>query len=59
MSFATQFLGTFSVVAFMFVASIIVWSILKATIGIRISDEAQKKGTDVSEIGVRAYAIRD
>tara|TARA_B100001093_G_scaffold123474_1_gene116075 strand:+ start:108 stop:1391 length:1284 start_codon:yes stop_codon:yes gene_type:complete len=59
MSFATQFLGTFSVVAFMFVASIIVWSILKATVGIRISDEAQKKGTDVSEIGVRAYAIRD
>ena len=58
-SFATQFLGTFSVVVFMFVASMIVWSILKATVGIRISDEAQKKGTDVSEIGVRAYAIRD
>jgi Amt family ammonium transporter len=58
-SFATQFLGTFSVVVFMFVTSIIVWSILKATVGIRISDEAQKKGTDVSEIGVRAYAIRD
>jgi ammonia channel protein AmtB len=32
---------------------------LKATVGIRTSDEAQKKGTDVSEIGVRAYAIRD
>jgi Amt family ammonium transporter len=58
-SFATQFLGTFSVVVFMFVASIVVWSILKATVGIRTSDEAQKKGTDVSEIGVRAYAIRD
>ena len=59
MSFATQFLGTFSVVAFMFVASMIVWSIMKATMGIRVSDEAQKKGTDVSEIGVTAYAIRD
>ena len=58
-SFATQFLGTFSVVAFMFVASMIVWSIMKATMGIRVSDEAQKKGTDVSEIGVTAYAIRD
>jgi Amt family ammonium transporter len=58
-SFVTQFLGTFSVVLFMFVASIVVWSILKATVGIRTSDEAQKKGTDVSEIGVRAYAIRD
>ena len=53
-----QFMVQLAVV-FMFVTSIIVWSILKATVGIRISDEAQKKGTDVSEIGVRAYAIRD
>ena len=59
MNFGTQFLGTFSVVAFMFVASFIVWNILKVTVGIRISDEAQKKGTDVAEIGVIAYAIRD
>ena len=59
MSFATQFLGVFSVVAFMFISSLIIWSILKVTIGIRISDEAQKKGTDVAEIGVVAYAIRD
>jgi Amt family ammonium transporter len=58
-SFATQFLGTFSVVAFMFLASLIIWQIMKVTIGIRISDEAQKKGTDVAEIGVVAYAIRD
>jgi hypothetical protein len=26
---------------------------------LRISDEAEKLGTDVAEIGVRAYAIRD
>ena len=58
-TFATQFLGTFSVVAFMFVASLVVWFILKSTVGIRTSDEAQKKGTDVAEIGVVAYAIRD
>ena len=58
-SLATQFLGTFSVVAFMFLASLIIWQIMKVTIGIRISDEAQKKGTDVAEIGVVAYAIRD
>ena len=58
-TFATQFLGTFSVVAFMFVASLVVWFILKSTAGIRTSDEAQKKGTDVAEIGVVAYAIRD
>jgi Amt family ammonium transporter len=32
---------------------------LKATIGLRISAQAEKLGTDVAEVGVRAYAIRD
>ena len=58
-TFATQFLGTFSVVAFMLIVSLVIWFILKSTVGIRTSDEAQKKGTDVAEIGVVAYAIRD
>lgn len=58
-SFANQFLGVISVVGFMFISSLVIWNIMKLTMGIRISDEAQKKGTDVSEIGVVAYAIRD
>ena len=33
--------------------------ILKSTIGIRISEEAEKEGTDKVEIGVTAYMIRD
>jgi Amt family ammonium transporter len=32
---------------------------MKATIGIRISEEAEKEGTDIAETGVTAYAIRD
>ena len=32
---------------------------MKATIGIRISKEAETKGTDKSETGVIAYGIRD
>ena len=58
-SFSTQFLGVISVVGFMFLSSLVIWNIMKLTMGIRTSDEAQKKGTDVSEIGVVAYAIRD
>jgi Amt family ammonium transporter len=58
-SFATQFLGTFSVCIFSFVLSYIVFKAMKVTIGIRISKKAEKLGTDVSEIGVAAYAIRD
>ena len=42
-----------------FVVSFIVWAIMKNTIGIRLSKEAEMKGTDVSETGVIAYAIRD
>ena len=56
---SVQFLGVISVVGFMFISSLVIWNIMKLTMGIRISDEAQKKGTDVSEIGVIAYAIRD
>ncbi len=44
---------------FVVVTSGIVWTILKSTIGIRVSDEAQRKGTDVAETGVVAYSIRD
>jgi Amt family ammonium transporter len=32
---------------------------MKQTIGIRLSAKAEKLGTDVSEVGVVAYAIRD
>ena len=58
-SFAAQFLGVISINAFVFIVSFLVWSIMKNTIGIRLSKEAELKGTDVSETGVIAYAIRD
>ena len=58
-SFGPQLLGTASICAFVFIVSFIVWSIMKATIGIRISEEAEKEGTDIAETGVTAYAIRD
>ncbi len=58
-SFGTQLLGTASICVFVFVVSLIIWAIMKATIGIRISEEAEKEGTDVAETGVIAYSIRD
>ena len=57
--FGTQLLGVVSINVFVFVVSYIVWSVMKATIGIRLSKEAETKGTDVTETGVIAYAIRD
>jgi Amt family ammonium transporter len=55
----TQLIGVLSVTIFTFIFSYIVFFVLKQFIGLRISDEAEKLGTDVAEIGVRAYAIRD
>jgi len=58
-SFGTQFVGVISVVVFSFVLSYIVFSALKSTIGLRISKEAERLGTDKAEVGVVAYSIRD
>src|SRR5210317_16284 len=58
-NFASQLLGVISVTGFVFVVSFIIWKILAATVGIRVSKEAETKGTDIAEIGVVAYSIRD
>ncbi len=58
-NFGTQFIGMFSVVAFSFVLSYLTFIIMKTTIGLRISKEAEKLGTDKAEVGVIAYSIRD
>ncbi|MDB2617408.1 ammonium transporter [Candidatus Pelagibacter bacterium] len=58
-TFGTQFTGVLAVCVFSFVLSYIVFRVLKETIGLRISAQAEKLGTDVAEVGVKAYAIRD
>ena len=58
-SFGTQLLGVVSINAFVFIVSFIVWFLMKSTFGIRLSKEGETKGTDVTETGVIAYAIRD
>jgi Amt family ammonium transporter len=35
--------------------SLIVWFILKATMGIRITEEEEYEGADMSECGIEAY----
>ena len=58
-TFGTQLTGVLSVCVFSFVLSYIVFKALKESIGLRISAQAEKLGTDVAEVGVKAYAIRD
>ncbi len=58
-NFSTQLIGVLSVNIFVFVVAFIIFKIMKATIGLRLSREGETKGTDVTETGVIAYAIRD
>jgi len=58
-SLGSQLIGIFAVNIFVFIASFIVWFAMKKSVGIRISEEAEKLGTDKVEIGVIAYMIRD
>ncbi|APE42146.1 ammonium transporter [Sulfitobacter alexandrii] len=54
-SFVTQIIGFAAIGIFVFVASIIVFGILKAVMGIRVSEEAEIQGLDTSELGMEAY----
>jgi Amt family ammonium transporter len=54
-SLTTQLTGIVAYGVFTFVASLIVWFILKAAMGIRVSEEAELAGLDVSEMGMEAY----
>ena len=58
-SFSTQLIGVLAVNVFVFIVAYIIWTIMKSTIGLRLSKEGEIKGTDVTETGVIAYAIRD
>lgn len=54
-SFSGQVIGALTIFAWVFVASIVVWFALKLTMGIRVSEEEEYQGVDISECGVEAY----
>jgi Amt family ammonium transporter len=54
-SLVAQLTGIGVIFAWVFGTSFIVWSILKAVMGIRVSEEEELEGVDVSECGLEAY----
>ncbi|KUP93344.1 ammonium transporter [Tritonibacter horizontis] len=54
-SFVTQIIGFVAIGGFTFVVSGIVWLILNATMGIRVSEEDEINGLDMAELGMEAY----
>ncbi|WP_339806580.1 ammonium transporter [uncultured Marinobacter sp.] len=54
-SFFGQIVGALTIFIWVFVASLIVWGILKAVMGIRVTEEEEYEGVDLSECGMEAY----
>ena len=54
-SFAVQAMGTLAISAWAFIFSLIVFGIIKATMGIRVSAEEESEGLDIGEHGMEAY----
>lgn len=54
-SFATQLIGVGAIAAFVLISTTIVWTALKFTIGIRVSEEEEFAGSDTTELGLEAY----
>ncbi|GGA17019.1 ammonium transporter [Neptunicoccus cionae] len=54
-SLGAQLYGIITVAIFVIVSSAVVWFILKAIMGIRVPQEAEVTGLDMSELGMEAY----
>ncbi|MGI9420268.1 MAG: ammonium transporter, partial [Geminicoccaceae bacterium] len=54
-SFGAQIVGVLACGAFTFTASLVIWGLLKAIVGIRLTDEDESLGIDQVELGMEAY----
>ncbi len=54
-TFFAQIVGALTIFVWVFVASLIVWGIIKATMGLRVSEEDEYQGVDIAECGMEAY----
>ena len=54
-TFSGQLIGALTIFVWVFVASLVVWGILKAVMGIRVTEEDEYEGVDLSECGMEAY----
>ena len=54
-SFGAQLIGIVGIFGWVFIASLVVWLVLKAIIGIRVSEEEEYEGVDIAECGLEAY----
>ncbi|MFT2097414.1 ammonium transporter [Marinomonas sp. 2405UD66-6] len=54
-TFGGQIAGAVTIFVWVFVASLVTWLIIKAIMGVRVSEEEEYEGVDLSECGMEAY----
>jgi Amt family ammonium transporter len=54
-SLSGQLIGAATIFVWVFVTSLVAWMILKAVMGIRVSEEEEYEGVDLAECGMEAY----
>nr|CDQ34524.1 Ammonia transporter [Virgibacillus halodenitrificans] len=54
-SSGAQIIGALAIFLWCFIASLIVWLIIKAAMGVRVSEEEEYEGVDLAECGLEAY----
>ena len=54
-SFSGQLIGALTIFIWVFGCSMIVWAVLKAVMGIRVTEEEEYEGVDLTECGMEAY----
>jgi Amt family ammonium transporter len=54
-SFSGQLIGAATIFGWVFLASLVTWGIIKAVMGLRVTEEEEYEGIDIAECGMEAY----
>ncbi|WP_419944171.1 ammonium transporter [Candidatus Poriferisodalis sp.] len=54
-SLSTQLLGVASVMAFVLIASYVVWKLIDFVLGVRVATEIERIGQDIGELGIESH----
>ncbi|MGD8808774.1 MAG: ammonium transporter [Gammaproteobacteria bacterium] len=54
-SIGAQLMGIVTIFAWVFITSFVVWIVIKAVLGIRVSEAEEYEGVDIGECGLEAY----
>ena len=54
-TFLGQFVGAATIFGWVFITSLVMWAVLKYTMGIRVTEQEEYEGVDRSECGIEAY----